>query len=97
MTMAGRFQSKEENMSYALIKASAIACVLGGFAFAGPASVLAADTETDAVEESMRPDVKAPGPSEEEAMPEGETAAPAGEDMGEEEIERDMGKPEEKE
>lgn len=83
-------------MSYALIKASAIACVLGGLAFAAPVSVLAADTENEAVEESQAPDVKAPGPSEEEAMPAGEPATPADEDIGEEEIERDMGKPEEK-
>jgi hypothetical protein len=82
-------------MFNALIKASAIACVLGGFAFTVPAYA-ADDMETEAVEESMNPDVKAPGPSEKEAMPEGAPAAPAGEDIGEEEIERDMGKPEEK-
>lgn len=84
-------------MSSAFIKASAIAFV-AGFALAGPTYVLAADddTENKAVEESINPDVVAPGPSEQEAQPAGEAATPAGEDIGEEEIERDMGKPEEK-
>lgn len=84
-------------MSYALIKASAIACVVG-LALAGPTYVYATDDDTEekAVEESMSPDGMAPGPSEKEAMPEGAPAAPAGEDIGEEEIERDMGGPEEK-
>jgi hypothetical protein len=83
-------------MFKSLIKASAIACVLGGFATTVPVYAADDDTETEAVEESMNPDVKAPGPSEKEAMPEGAPATPADEDIGEEEIERDMGKPEEK-
>lgn len=82
-------------MTKTLLKVSAIACLLGGFAFAGPASVMAAeDMETEAVEEDLRPDVKAPGPSEEEAMPAGEAMEPAKKDIGEKEIEQDMGKPE---
>lgn len=99
-------------MTKTLIKASAIACVLAGFAFAGPAYAISpvpvngadriaipvADEEVDAVEEDMRPDVMAPGPKGDEAMPEGEAMQPAdkNEDIGEEEIERDMGKPEQK-
>ncbi|MGH6791999.1 MAG: hypothetical protein ACRECF_04590 [Methyloceanibacter sp.] len=92
------------------IKASVIACVLGGFALAGPAyaitpvplvgadgiAIFVADEEDEAVEEDMRPDVMAPGSQDEEAMPEGEAMQPADEDVGEEEIERDMEKPEEK-
>ncbi|HWM32350.1 MAG TPA: hypothetical protein VNO69_11715 [Methyloceanibacter sp.] len=99
-------------MTKTLIKASALACVLAGFAFAGPAYAMSpvpvngadriaipvADEEVDAVEEDMRPDVMAPGPKSDEAMPEGEAMQPAdkNKDIGEEEIERDMGKPEQK-
>lgn len=82
-------------MTKMLLKMSAIACLLGGFALAGPAYVMAAeDMETEAVEEDLRPDVKAAGPSEEETMPAGKAMEPAKKDVGEEEIEQDMGKPE---
>jgi hypothetical protein len=97
-------------MTKTLIKASAIACVLAGFAFAGPAYAISpvpvngidriaipvADEEDEAVEEDMRPDMMAPGPKGDEAMSEDEAMQPADEDVGEEEIERDMEKPEEK-
>ncbi len=82
-------------MTKTLLKVSAIACLLGGFAFAGPAYVMAAeDMETEAVEEDLRPDVMAPGSQDEGAMPADEATEPAEEDVGEEEIEKDMGAPE---
>jgi hypothetical protein len=99
-------------MTKKLLKVSAIACLLGGFAFAVPAyaislvpvngadriAIPAADQENEAVEEDMRPDVMAPGSQDAGEASQGEAMQPAEgqKDVGEEEIERDMGMPEDK-
>ncbi|MGV1014450.1 MAG: hypothetical protein ACOYB4_05720 [Methyloceanibacter sp.] len=94
-------------MTITLIKASAIACVFGGFTLASPAyavtpvplggadgiAISVADEEDEAVLEDLRPDIKAPGSDDEEPAPQGQAEGETEDegDIGEKEIERDEG------